>query len=246
MTTELTTHAEKASGSGLADCLPPPFYHDDRVTIYHADCRDLLHLIHEVNLLLVDPPYGIQHCVRYGPKLRSKNQTKLTASWHGTQIANDHSTELSEWLIDWALERKIKAAIFAHPSRPLTRSSQRLVWSKPSMSLPRFGRAFRQSFEDVYLFGDWTCQRVPMHGVLEGKPVENNESRGRKHPHQKPMWLLKTIIDRSERTAVLDPCAGSGTTLAAAKVMGCTAIGIEIEEKYCEIAADRVRQDVLF
>jgi len=71
------------------------------------------------------------------------------------------------------------------------------------------------------------------------------ESRGRAHPHQKPIGLFTEIIASFQNGLILDPFMGSGTTLRAAKDLGRKAIGIEIEEKYCEIAAKRCAQEVM-
>jgi hypothetical protein len=68
------------------------------------------------------------------------------------------------------------------------------------------------------------------------------------HPTQKPIDLMRWCIEKSggaDAHAVLDPFAGSGTTLVAAKSLGRKSIGIEIEERYCEVAANRLRQEVL-
>ena len=68
------------------------------------------------------------------------------------------------------------------------------------------------------------------------------------HPTPKPLALMRFIVDISARpgSTILDPFAGSGTTLVAAKLEGRKAVGIEINERYCEIAASRLAQGVLF
>ena len=68
----------------------------------------------------------------------------------------------------------------------------------------------------------------------------------RKHPTQKPLSLMKHILNTAPDGVILDPFMGSGTTLRAAKELGRKAIGIEINEEYCQIAVDRLAQGVLF
>lgn len=65
------------------------------------------------------------------------------------------------------------------------------------------------------------------------------------HPSQKPIRLMRELVERTKVQTILDPFMGSGTTLRAAKDLGRKAIGIEIEEKYCEIAVRRLQQEVL-
>lgn len=71
------------------------------------------------------------------------------------------------------------------------------------------------------------------------------EARHRRHPTEKPQGVMRWSIEQSKGTVILDPFMGSGTTLRAAKDLGRKAIGIEIEERYCEIAARRLGQEVL-
>ena len=82
--------------------------------------------------------------------------------------------------------------------------------------------------------------------VLHGGVVNaNNPGKPRLHPTEKPISLMTQIIDTMPPGVILDPFMGSGTTLRAAKDLGRRAIGIEIDERYCEIAVRRLAQGVL-
>jgi DNA modification methylase len=85
------------------------------------------------------------------------------------------------------------------------------------------------------------------HGVYCHRDLSMNAiTNERAHPTQKPVGLMKWCVQQAgEAELILDPFMGSGTTLRAAKDLGRKSIGIEIEEKYCEIAANRLRQEVL-
>jgi site-specific DNA-methyltransferase (adenine-specific) len=78
-----------------------------------------------------------------------------------------------------------------------------------------------------------------MHDYFYATPESNNG-----HPCPKPIKWAKILINKTKSQSTIDPFMGSGTTLVAAKELGRKAIGIEIEEKYCEIAVRRLQQDV--
>ncbi len=110
---------------------------------------------------------------------------------------------------------------------------------------------WKLSFEEIYVIGNGFRGRRD-ESVLRGHRVFTWESgpaldgNGRKHPNEKPVSLCGYLISKTDAHTILDPFMGSGTTLRAAKDLGRRAIGIEIEEKYCEIAAKRLSQGVLF
>jgi site-specific DNA-methyltransferase (adenine-specific) len=211
-----------------------PYFQRDGVVLYHGDCREILPTIEagSVDLVLTDPPYGINHSSSHG------------ASWQDTEIANDSDTSCRDCVINWADMNRLPWVSFGTWKSPAPKSTRGcLVWDKgPAFGMGDLNFPWKPSWEQIYVGGDgWEGRRDE--GVLRGPVVISWESRGRCHPHQKPEWLMKHFIGKLPGfNAILDPFAGSGTTLRAAMDLGRKAIGIEISEKYCEIAAKRLEQ----
>jgi len=192
-----------------------PFYEDSAVTIYHGDCREILPTLPKVDLVLTDPPYGL------GKKLSG-------GSWGGTfhwdKVAQDLSSTIAagKEVVIWGGN---------YFKLPLSRCW--LIWSKPDAppSMADFDMA-------------WTSFDRPGR-IFKYSISATNKERGL-HPTPKPLMLISWCITLADNPqTILDPFMGSGTTLRAAKDLGRKAIGIELEEKYCEIAAKRMGQEVL-
>lgn len=213
--------------------LPKPYYDDGKgIVIYHADCRLILPHLPKVDLVLTDPPYGINHASGHG------------ASWENTVIANDHSTEARDEILT-CLEG-IPMAVFGTWKMPKPLNARQvLIFDKgPAFGMGDLSFPWKNSFEEIYIIGDgWTGHRDS--AVISGHIQVSWESKGREHPNQKPVSLLGYLISKHPARTILDPFMGSGTTLRAAKDLGRQCIGIELEEKYCEIAAKRLSQEVL-
>ena len=213
-----------------------PYYTDPTsgIVIYHGDCRDVLPGLPAVDLLLTDPPYGISYEASHG------------ASWQRTQIAGDGDTALRGFAVTWAVDRNIPAFVFGTWKVPRPADTRAvLIWDKgPAFGMGDLRFPWKNSFEEIYVIGEgFTGSRDE--GVLKGHIQVSWESMGRSHPNQKPITLIRYLLTKHPARLILDPFMGSGTTLRAAKDLGRRAIGIEIEERYCEIAADRLRQEVL-
>ena len=202
-----------------------PYYDDGggRV-IYHGDCADILPELGRFDLLLTDPPYGIGLA-----KMRMGNQTShKTATWDEQAIP--------ESLLAAAKGTSEKAIIWGGNYYSNEPSGSWLVWDKETAGVT--------SFADAELA--WTnlgkATRLFRH-LWSGPYMKVKEHRV--HPTQKPLplmrWCLSLVPDAK---TILDPFMGSGTTLLAAKLEGRSAVGIEIDEAYCEIAANRLRQNV--
>ena len=214
-----------------------PYYEHAGVTIYHGDCREFvpkwtpLDCVAPFDLMLADPPYGIGEA-------RGKNKSR-------GELATPKDYGFSGW-DDTAPEAETLAACIAAGTRSvvwggnhmgsLPRSSCWLVWDKVNGNT---------DFADCELA--WTnypgAVRMIRH-QWNGMLRKGREKRW--HPTQKPLEVIRwAMLMDKYGTSVLDPFMGSGTTLVAAKQLGRKAIGIELEERYCEIAAERLSQDVL-
>lgn len=191
------------------------YYQDDACTIYHGDCREILPSLPKVDLVLTDPPYGIGK-----------------ADW-------DRFISPSEWLNSCRLCAPVVMvfcgvrATFDYP-----RPDWILCWERLA-SIQRNGefKGFN-NWEPILFYCDNPAS-IPNDTIS----VTNTE-HDTGHPTQKPIRLM-TRLASMFGGIILDPFMGSGTTLRAAKDLGRKAIGIEIEERYCEIAAKRLAQEVL-
>ena len=215
----------------LKDTMQKPYYEEDGITIYCGDCREILPALPKCDLLLTDPPYGISHASSRG------------ASWQNTEIAGDQNTEARDWVL--AELSGVPAFVFGSwkTARPGA-TRQVLIFDKgPAFGMGDLSFPFKNSFEEIYVIGDGFYGSRD-EAVLRGHIQVSWESHGRCHPNQKPLSLLKYLLTKHPGMNVLDPFMGSGTTLRAAKDIGRRATGIEIEERYCEIAAKRLSQSV--
>ena len=218
-----------------------PYYADDRVTLYHGDCREITAWL-EADVLVTDPPYGIAWSVPQGAFNAHLGKRKHAVGHAGIQ--NDGSTAARDWALDqWAPR---PAVVFGSLNlAPPEGSKQTLVWHKPD-NAGIFGAVggWRRDVEAIYLLGSWPKIPACRSAVVRSNAAALATYVGRGHPHSKPLDVMETLIG-STSGVVVDPFAGSGSTLVAAKRMGRAAIGVELEERYCEVIAKRLAQDVL-
>jgi DNA modification methylase len=216
------------------DAKPKPYYQDDYVTLYHGDCRDILPHLEPVDLVLTDPPYGIGYDTA---KANKPNQKQFKV------IVNDDSFELAKAVISWRSDNPM--VIFGAINFPklLPSKGRWICWDKRCSE--KADKMLGSPFELAWSNRKSGYDR--MYRILHGGVVNANGKGPRFHPTEKPIVLMQRIIEQDYKNAevILDPFAGSGTTLIAVKRLGKKAIGIEIEEKYCELAASRLRQEVL-
>lgn len=216
-----------------------PYYEHAGITIYHGDCREFLPNLPPIDLVLTDPPYGISHTSSHG------------ATWAGTQIANDHDTSVRDFV--WDFYADIDRAFFGISWKCPPPKGVRgvIVWNKgPAFGAGDLRFPWKPCWEEIYIAGtNWAGRRDEGVVSITNEPSWESgpahDGNGRVHPHQKPVALINHLLGKNPARLILDPFMGSGTTLRAAKDLGRKAIGIEIEEKYCEIAAKRLSQEVL-
>jgi DNA modification methylase len=212
-------------------------FQSDLVTLWHGDCREVIPTLRDIDAVLCDPPYGIRHKSSHG------------ATWEGKQIAGDENTELRDWV--WTAFADKPRAMFGiswrQPPPPGVRTV--LIWDKgPAFGAGDLRMPWKPSWEEIYIGGDgWRGRRDE--GVLRGPCLPSWESgaahdgNGRKHPHQKPTWLFARLIEKlPDARTILDPFAGSGTTLLAAAEAGRQAVGVEVDDGYCAAAVARLEQ----
>jgi len=220
-----------------------PYFRDDAVVIYHADCRTLLPKMPKVDLVLTDPPYGAQ--THAGAQTGANGGQPLIDfdSMTVDEVRDCFSLiQPRRWLVSF-MEWRHLAQMEVHPPTGL-RFVRFGIWRKPN-GAPQFtGDRPATGWEAIGIFhaqGAMRWNGGGSHAVWVEPKIESD------HPTGKPPRLVKrlTTLFSDVGETILDPFMGSGTTLRAAKDLGRYAIGIEIEEKYCEIAAKRMAQMVM-
>jgi site-specific DNA-methyltransferase (adenine-specific) len=205
------------------------YYQDDLVTLYHGDClleTDWL----QADALVTDPPYGIAY--------KSNQRRSVLAR----SIQNDESTAVRDKALEmWGNEKA--ALIFGSWRKPRPEATRMLlVWdTKGALGMGDLTIPWKPAHQEIYVVNrkGFTGKRTT--DVLTFAPVQSMSRNGRMHPHQKPVPLLEELISKTVGT-IADPFAGVGSTLVAAANLGRPIIGFEMEEMYCEKAANRLSE----
>ncbi len=227
-----------------------PYYSDDYVTLYHGDALDVLAEIRSSSVALVatDPPYIIG-AVSAG-SLASKsggwadmmNSSHWFSAWYREVGRVLHSSGSFWTFANW---RTIPVVMRAALDAQMAITSM-MVWDKEWIG-PGGSQGLRPAYEVCALMAQAEFA-IPDRGVPDVWRCKVGSYKPHGHPAEKPEALLRRIIDvcaLPDGALVLDPFAGSGTTLAAAKAFGVKSIGVEAEERWCEVIATRVGQQTL-
>lgn len=211
--------------------LPRPYYEDSAVTIYHGDCRKIVSLLGRFDLLLTDPPYGVNF------KGKVTKHTKAA----GGYISGD--SEIGPEIVALCLGKVNRGIVFP---------GTRIMREYPSWD--DMGGVFCPSGSGRGRWGFVCVNPILFYGPRPKRvgmwptgfsSFDKADDCG--HPCPKPLkWMSWSIVLAGDEVeTILDPFAGSGTTGRAAKDLGKRATLIEREERYCEIAARRMAQEVM-
>lgn len=226
-----------------------PYYQDEWVTIYHGDCREILPELPKVDLVLTDPPYNIGK--KYGDKTNDDRAWGEYWEWF-----KDIFTLTFDLLEDGYLycSHSDRGVYSAMPLLEIIgfKYIQTLIWwgrNGYSTQLHRHSWSYRHEPIIFMGKGDGEFLEAGNEGqwytsVIEAPRPQSNFKEGRNHPTEKPLKLYKTLLARTPGNLILDPFMGSGTSVKASRDLNRHCIGIEIEEKYREIAAKRCSQQV--
>ena len=230
--------------------LPKPYYQDESCTIYNADCREVLPLLPKVDLVLTDPPY--RQSFHEGNGLIKGSRAKTYKQIRET-VGSSPDFDITKFipllkrvssnLLIWCSCKQLQELIALAGSR-----FNILVWVK-SNPIPLVKNKLLNDTEFCVCILDDKFKYpndIPFDLKRTAVVLKNGQENSIDHPTVKPINLIQRNIKcfSNQKETILDPFMGSGTTLRAAKDLNRKAIGIEIEEKYCEIAARRLQQEV--
>jgi DNA modification methylase len=209
-----------------------PYYEHGGIAIYHGDCREILPSVWlGVDAVVTDPPYGINAA-------RERNSQKWR--WRDYDVNGWDAERPSADLIRLAVSAGKRAVVWGGnyftDALPFVPRAKWLVWDKGQTDF---------SLADCEMA--WCSWEGAIRRLLLSRGAAMRD--GKQHPTQKPeavmAWTIRQLDGGDDNRLLLDPFMGSGTTLVAAKRAGRAAIGVELSERYCEIAAKRLSQEVL-
>jgi len=216
--------------------------------LYHGDCLEILGGLEEAHVVNTDPPYNLNK--DYGNETSDNLPEDEYWSWFGQVFGQIRKKIRDGYLYCshsdqglWNAKPTIEGAGFEYV--------QLLIWwarNGYSHALHTKTWAFRHEAILFFRIGNPESLDIKKSGmwfqsVIEAVRPQSNYKEGRYHVTQKPTKLYRTILDRTPGEVTLDPFMGSGTTALVCEDLNRRWIGIEISEKYCEIAAKRIERE---
>lgn len=197
--------------------------------LYLGDCLEILPELH-ADVVVTDPPFGIAYC----------SGQRTDTLWSEDSIRNDATTEAR----DKALSLCGGVPMLVFGSWKVARPAgvrMLLTWDKgPALGMGALDLPWKPSSEEIYVVGKGFVGERDEGAVIYCPPVQSMAKNGRVHPNEKPVALMARLLRKCPTGIVLDPFMGSGTTGVACAKMGRKFIGIEIDERYFDIACRRI------
>ncbi len=225
--------------------LPTPYYEQDGIVIYHADAREILPLLPSVDVTITDPPWGV---ILRGKTAQNRGVTTFRAGSYSHPDTPEYVRDVAVPVVEQC--REISKAFvvtpgirncFAYPQP----DDMGCFYSASGTGMGRWGFTLMQPI--LYYGSDPYLRTRRGSRPNSHNKVYPNDANAIDHPCAKPirswLWLMERVSLPGE--TVLDPFVGSGTTLVAARQLGRKAIGIEIDERFCEVAVERLRGEAL-
>jgi site-specific DNA-methyltransferase (adenine-specific) len=219
------------------------YYERDGITIYHGNCSDVLPHV-SADVIVTDPPYGTGGWRR--------NESGAGSNPSAVLVREDWD----DGAVDWLRLTAAPVVAFwpaAHAEKLLVAASatgrvkHRTLYMKKLDPKPQVGGRTKWSIEPIWVMSADGFVLVGGEDITESStPRLGRDRDATGHPYQKPESVMVWLVSKlPSHCSVIDPFMGSGTTLVAAKRLGRRAVGVEAEEKWCEIAAKRLEQGTL-
>lgn len=231
-----------------------PYYQDEWCTIYHADCRDVLPALRGVGQVLTSPPYNLGR----PPGTSGQSWRALSDGYgaYGDDLPHAEYVAWQQTVLQLCWETLTDSGAIYYQHKPLAKGNDvRLPFElNPGLPLRQVitwdrGSGFVRQYTHYVPRYEWILLFAKPGFRITSRDVDDLwkivPEAGSDHPAPFPLSLARRAIGTTSAGVVLDPFAGSGTTLRAARDLGRKAIGIELEERFCEMAANRLAQGVL-
>ena len=212
-----------------------PYYDHAGIQIYHGDCREILPSI-KADMLVTDPPYGIALDTDYSRRSNFAVKGRKYDQIQGDEVPMDFAFlfGIGKVQVVWGANNW-PAQLPFEPKR-----DGWICWDK--RTIESADSILGSPFELAAVIGQRIYRMIRLQHC--GVKHADGDRAGRFHPTQKPVMLFRHCLSFLPDGIIVDPFLGSGSSLVAAKELGRRAIGIEIEERYCEVAAKRLSQEV--
>lgn len=216
-----------------------PYYSDDLVQLFLGDCRECTPWL-ACDVLVTDPPYGIRWT-----GIATSYSRGIARSQRQPDIEGDSDTSVRDEILSMWGGRP--AMVFGSWRAPRPQGVRhRLIWDKRGMAPGPACMPFMTMDEEIYVLGEgYRPSAPPQRSVISTHEARSRAVQEIGHPTPKPVGLMEFLISRCPAGVVGDPFAGSGSTLIAARNLGRKVVGVEVDEKYAEIAASRLSEQVL-